>query len=29
MVWSAPKQEYDDAISNIDPSWVGGAVITE
>ena len=28
-VWSAPKQEYDDAISNMDPRWAGDGVRAE
>ena len=26
-VWLAPKQEYDVAISNIDPRWMGDTVM--
>ena len=28
-VWSETKQEYIDAIANMDPQWVGEAVIAE
>ena len=29
MVWSAPKQEYNYTIANMDPQWAGETVSTE